>query len=322
MLPTITVQAAEGMPIPPLRLGPDPPAPEMEASPDPPAPAREASRSPRKHARGKTIVSRHTMDSFATRMDKIEHQLDRVNDRFSHISKTLADVKTSNTQLGEEIKKSASSKPTNDARPAARDLVDLIKKLSAAADSQKSVDDLASRAATTEKTLTASIEAQTKRLDNYTNHLLRVEQLCRDGHGRVDFWAKEVTDAERLCRDCSHIYNMDMDDFRAEVDGAFRGTYDRFNKALHCFYCDMEADRLENMRRIADQTALNDTFSRRIGSLNRRLYEMEQGRVPEKGVEKGVERGVDSTAAARLDYLDIFPPRLSIQTMKPRPLSI
>lgn len=256
------------------------------------------------------------MDSFATRMDKIEHQLDRVNDRFAHINKTLADLQTSNTELGEEIKKSASSKPTNDARPAASDILDLIKKLSAAADAQKSVDGLASRTATIEKTLAASIEAQTKRLDNYTKHLLQVEKLCHDDHGRIGFWAKELANVEKLCRDCSDHYNKAMVHFKVQVEEAFKLTYARFNESLHGFCGDLQAIRAENMRTIADQMGVDDSFSTRISSLNRRLYEvgLERGRLPEKGV--------GSTSAARLDYLDVLPPRLPSQTAKTRSLPI
>lgn len=341
MLPTITVQAAQGMPMTPLRLGLDPPAPEMEpspdlsapereASPDPPAPAaetspsrldppasaRDASRSPRKHARGRTNVSRHAIDNFITRMDKIEYQLDHVNDRFSHINTMLVDVQTSNIELGEEIKKSASSKPTNDARHASGDLLDLIKKLSAAADAQKSVDDLRSQMVTAEKTLIASIEAQTKRLDNYTSYLLQVEKLCRDDHERFNCWANELMNVSSHCRDRSDICNRGVAEFKVRVDEAFRFTYAQFNKSLHYFCRDMQAIRTGTTSIITGQKEGNGAFLRRIGSLNRRLYEMglERGRLPEKGV--------GSTAAARLDYLDVLPPRLPSQAVKARSLSI
>lgn len=256
------------------------------------------------------------MDTFITRMDKIEYELGCVNDRFSHINTMLVDVQTSNIELGEEIKKSAPSKPTNDAQPASSDLLDLINKLSAAADAQKSVDDLRSQMVTAETTLIASIEAQTKRLDNYTSYLLQVEKLCRDDHERFNCWANELMNVSSHCRDRSDICNRGVAEFKVRVDEAFRFTYAQFNKSLHYFCRDMQAIRTGTTSIITGQKEGNGAFLRRIGSLNRRLYEMglERGRLPEKGV--------GSTAAARLDYLDVLPPRLPSQTVKARSLSI
>ncbi|KAK0740309.1 hypothetical protein B0T18DRAFT_206943 [Schizothecium vesticola] len=276
---------------------------------------------PARQAVDEMRVGTQAMENFITRMEKIEHQFDRINDRFSRVNNMLADLKMSNIELGEEIKKSVSSKggnPTNDGRPAARDLLDLIKTLVSGMGLHGRVDGLMARTAAVEKAVNASAETQAKRLDNYTRHLVDVEKLCRDGLGRVDNYAKDLVDVAKLCRDGFSRVDTEMDTFEAWVGKAFKLTHDRFDGVARFLHRVMQAKQLQDKRDINKQKSVNDTCSRRINSLNRRLEEMEQVRVPEKVPEKGV----GSNTVVRQDFRGYRPPRLPDRTGRIRSLSM